>query len=165
MYHVVATRPAHAANPDLYVSPEEFVAQLRYLQSHGYEAVTLQQVYDFWTGRGSLPQHPVVLSFDDGNESAFTTVAPLLDSVRWPGVLNMIVGEQPGTMRLPLPEARALVAHGWEIDSHTLDHVDVTTLSDAELKRQLEESKRSLQQQLGVKVNFFCYPFGAHDER
>jgi peptidoglycan/xylan/chitin deacetylase (PgdA/CDA1 family) len=128
-------------------------------------AVTLQQVYDFWQGRGTLPEHPVVLSFDDGNQTDFSIVAPLLHSLHWPGVLNLIVGRKlPLTFaRMAVPDVRALVAAGWEIDSHTVDHADLTKLSGSALAFQLTESRTELRRVLGVPANFFCYPSGRYD--
>ena len=164
MYHVVAVAPAHGRNPGLYVTPRDFIAQLRYLSDHGYRAVTIQQVYDFWHGAGSLPSHPVVLSFDDGYAPDFTVVAPLLHELRWPGVLNLIAGRGPAA-RMPTAQVRAMIACGWEVDSHTVSHVDLTSLGTARLTFELTRSKGKLAKLFGVPVNFFCYPSGRHDAK
>jgi len=164
MYHVVESVPARTHDFTLYVKPRDFIAQLEYLNAHGYQAVSLQQVYDFWHGKGSLPAHPVVLSFDDGYPADFAVVAPLLNSLHWPGVLNLIAGRGAAT-RMPTPQVRAMVASGWEIDSHTVSHVDLTKLDSARLAHELTESKRKLEALFGVPVNFFCYPSGRFDPK
>jgi hypothetical protein len=66
MYHVIDSPPPGSPYPGLFVADKDFIAQLRFLVAHGYQAVSLQRLYEFWHGRASLPRHPVVLSFDDG---------------------------------------------------------------------------------------------------
>ena len=161
MYHVIGIAPAGARNPDLYVKQGEFIAQLRYLVTNGYHAVTLQQVYDFWHNGGTLPDKPVVLSFDDGDTPDFTVVAPLLNQLQWPGTLNLIVGRHK--LRFKKPIVRALIKAGWEIDSHTVTHTDLPGLSAKQLAFEVGASRKQLQALYHVPVNFFCYPSGRFD--
>jgi peptidoglycan/xylan/chitin deacetylase (PgdA/CDA1 family) len=163
MYHVVGPPPPREPYPGLFVSRAAFVAQLRYLAGHGYRAVSLQRLYDFWHGRAALPRHPVVLSFDDGYRQDFSVVAPLLKELHWPGVLDLIVrNTRPGQDMRP-PYVRALIAAGWEVDSHTVNHLDLTTLPERRLRYELVGSRRDLRRLFGVPVNFFCYPSGSYD--
>ena len=161
MYHVIGIAPAGAANPDLYVKQGEFIAQLRYLATNGYHAVTLQQVYDFWHNGGKLPDKPVVLSFDDGDTPDFTVVAPLLNELQWPGTLNLIVGRHK--LRFNQPTVRALIKAGWEIDSHTVTHTDLPGLSATQLAFEVGASRKKLRALYHIPVNFFCYPSGRFD--
>jgi peptidoglycan/xylan/chitin deacetylase (PgdA/CDA1 family) len=50
---------------------------------------------------------------------------------------------------------------GYEIMSHTISHRDLTQISDTELKQELCESKRTLEQILGHEVGGVTYPYGA----
>src|SRR5947209_4070826 len=47
MYHVIGFAPAGAPLRELYVSRGDFRAQLQWLASHGYRAVTLHAVYAY----------------------------------------------------------------------------------------------------------------------
>lgn len=162
MYHVIGDAPRGAANQDLYVTPEEFVEQLRYLSKAGYHAVTLRQVYDFWKGDATLPSKPVVISFDDGNTCHFTVAAPLMHQLGWPGTLNLIVGKNKPRLKPKI--VRALIAEGWEIDAHTMTHEDVSGLSAKKLRYEIAGSREALQKRYGVPVDFFCYPMGRFDD-
>ena len=51
MYHVIAPPPPNAPYPGLYVKPADFGGQVTWLAAHGYQAVTLRRVYDFWAGK------------------------------------------------------------------------------------------------------------------
>src|SRR5207253_2958501 len=48
MYHVISSPPSNAPYPELYVPRASFAAQVAWLASHGYHAVTLQRVFDSW---------------------------------------------------------------------------------------------------------------------
>lgn len=162
MYHVIGVAPAGARNPDLYVPPKEFADEMAYLSANGYHAVTLQQVWDYWNGTNTLPSKPVVISFDDGDTPDFTIAAPLLNELHWPGTLNLIVGKKH--LRFKPKIVRALIAAGWEIDSHTMTHTDVPGLSAKQLTYEIAGSRKRLQELYGVPVNFFCYPSGRFDD-
>ncbi len=49
MYHVINPPPAGAKFPGLYVSPEEFSAQMHALAAAGFHAVTMDQMRANWT--------------------------------------------------------------------------------------------------------------------
>jgi peptidoglycan/xylan/chitin deacetylase (PgdA/CDA1 family) len=161
-YHVVGAPPADAPFPELYVDRDEFAAQVRWLRAHRYQAVSLRRVYDYWKQGLALPPRPVVLTFDDGYREDFTNVRPLLARYHWPGVLNLAVRNVLAG-KLTIPQLRALVHNGWEIDAHSVSHPDLTTLDDTELRYQVAGSRRWIRRRLHVPVDFFCYPSGLYD--
>jgi hypothetical protein len=80
-----------AGNYLMYVGTSQFASQLWYLRHHGYHPVTMQQVWDAWTGGEELPRRPVVLSSDDGYPDQYSNAAGQLRSYHWPAVLNLVV--------------------------------------------------------------------------
>jgi peptidoglycan/xylan/chitin deacetylase (PgdA/CDA1 family) len=163
MYHVIDPAPADAALPELWVKPTDFEHQMNWLEAQGYNGVTLDAVYSAWKKGTPLPDKPVVVSFDDGYLSQYTQAMPILQKLGWPGVLNLKVltldqGE------LTVTEVEKMIDAGWEVDSHTINHLDVTTLDAEQLKHEIADSRKILQRKLGVPVNFFCYPAGAYDD-
>jgi peptidoglycan/xylan/chitin deacetylase (PgdA/CDA1 family) len=163
MYHVVQSPPPGAPNPELFVSARAFRAQIRRLARLGYQGVTLDQVFDYWRHAYALPSKPIVVSFDDGYASQYTNALPVLRSVRWPAVLDLAVHNETVAGGMSVAKLRRLVAAGWEIDSHTINHVDVTRLDAAGLRREVAGSRRFIRHQLHVPVDFFCYPSGRLD--
>jgi len=55
--------------------------------------------------------------------------------------------------------------HGIEIESHTVSHPHLPSLSDAELAEELTASKRRLEEELARPCRFLAYPFGDCDDR
>jgi peptidoglycan/xylan/chitin deacetylase (PgdA/CDA1 family) len=164
MYHVVADHPPAAPYAALWVRPDVFAAEMTALRHAGYWAITLRQAWRAWTRGGPLPRKPVVVSFDDGYLGQYTHARPVLRRLRWPGVLNLAL-QNVGPRNLKAREVRALIAGGWEIDSHTIDHPDLTRVSDLQLAHELSGSRRALARRFGVRAEFFCYPYGHFDAR
>jgi peptidoglycan/xylan/chitin deacetylase (PgdA/CDA1 family) len=164
MYHVVGTSPPGAPFPSLYVPRADFAGQLAWLRAHGYQAVSLLRVYDYWVHGYALPQRPVVLTFDDGYREDFTNVRPLLARRHWPGVLNLAVRNLLDG-KLTVPQIRLMIRQGWEVDAHTINHLDLTTLDAAELRHEVAGSRTWIRRRFRVPVDFFCYPSGRYNAR
>ena len=146
------------------MSPSEFDVQVRALKRAGYHGVTLQQVWDAWHRGGKLPRRPVVFSFDDGTEGQVRHALPALRSAGWPAVLNLAWRFLPDIGGVSA--VRRLVAAGWEIDSHSISHPDLTQLPAADLRRELTQSRARIRRTFGAgSANFFAYPSGRHDTR
>ena len=163
MYHVIGTAPPGSPNPGLFVAARTFTAQMRDLARRGYHGVTLGPVFDHWRRSYALPSKPVVVSFDDGYAGQFTNALPVLRRLGWPAVLNLAVHNETVAGGMDLAKLRKLVADRWEIDAHTIHHVDVTTLDAAGLRREIAGSRQIIRRQLRVPVAFFCYPSGRFD--
>jgi peptidoglycan/xylan/chitin deacetylase (PgdA/CDA1 family) len=164
MYHVIGTPLAGTANAGLWVAGADFRAQVRSLAAGGYEGVTLAQIRAAWQDRAGLPRHPVVLTFDDGYVSDATVAAPVLRAAGWPGVLNLEI-RNAGPDGIPVHLIRRMIRDGWEVDSHTVDHPDLTTLAPGRLAHELVRSRAWIRRTLGVPADFLCYPAGRYDAR
>ena len=163
MYHVVAAAPAGEPYPDLWVAPGRFEQEMRALAHAGYHATTLDTVWRAWHGHGSLPRHPIVISFDDGYQSQSTIARRRLHQLGWPGVLNLEVANVGLKGGLTRGEVRAMMRDGWEIDAHTMTHPDLTTLDAPGLRREIAGSRRWLHRAFDVPADFFAYPSGRYN--
>ena len=158
MYHVIDSPPPGSAVPRaVRVARSEFEGQVRWLAAHGYHAVTLDHVYDAWKVGAQLPHKPVVFTFDDGYVEDLAAALPVLHARNWPGVLFLHIGN------LDPPRVHALRRAHWEIDAHTFRHLDVTTLSARDLRREIAGSRRWIRRVFHVPCDFFAYPSGRYD--
>ncbi len=168
MYHYVSALPAEAdaIRQDLTVTPENFEAQLAYLRDQGYTSITLFELAAAFRGEASLPEKPIVLTFDDGYADAYTVAFPLLQKYGFKGTFFVIAyvveGGVPGY--LTWEQAREMAEAGMSIQSHSLDHVDLRERSADYLKQQVELSRDLIEARVGQPVRFFCYPAGRYDE-
>ena len=164
MYHVISDPLPGSPYPELYVPKDEFADEMHALKDAGYAAVTLRQWWDSWHRHGPLPAKPVVVSFDDGYHSHLTNALPVLRALGWPAVLNLELKNIRSDYGLTAPQVRTLIAAGWELDSHTIDHPDLTTLDATALRHEVADSRAELKRRFGVPVDFFCYPAGRYDD-
>jgi peptidoglycan/xylan/chitin deacetylase (PgdA/CDA1 family) len=164
MYHVISAAPPGAPEPQLWVSQLRFAAEMMALRRAGYHAITLATAMRAWRHGGPLPHRPIVISFDDGYLSDYTHARPVLRRLGWPAVLNLVL-QNVGPGGVTAREVRRLIASGWEIDSHTLTHPDLTRLPSAVLRHELVGSRAEIRRRFGQPADFFCYPSGRYDTR
>lgn len=166
VYHHLGDPPAGERNPSLWVAPTRFAAQLDALKRAGFHAVSLKTVWDAWHGRGAkLPSKPIVLTFDDGYTAQDAVARPALTRRGWAGVLNLQLNRLGLRGGLSHAAVRRMVAAGWEVDSHTVTHPDLTKVSPARLRAEVAGSRATLRRELGIDTRFFCYPFGRANAR
>lgn len=161
MYHVIGDPAGEVAYPDLYLSVDDFKEQVDWLDQNGYTAVTLIQVQDAWYDGGTLPEKPIVLSFDDGYLGQYLDAMPILAKHGWAGQLNL---KAEGS-DLSSKQVKKMIRAGWEIASHTITHPDLPSISEDQLRTELVDSKKILEKDLGIEIVNFCYPAGQYDER
>jgi peptidoglycan/xylan/chitin deacetylase (PgdA/CDA1 family) len=65
--------------------------------------------------------------------------------------------------RLDTNDVKILLKDGWEVGSHSLTHSNFNKLSETELRSEIIESKNKLEQELGIKINYFSYPKGNYN--
>ena len=155
MYH-------HFGDPEsrYQISMWRFEEQLDWLAANGYTTITLAEAYDALLGYGTLPDKPVVLTFDDGYVSHWD-VAAALDQRGMRGVFFITLGQT----RMADWQIKDLADRGHEIGSHTISHADLTTLSDYALAYELNSSRAQLESITARPIEFFAYPYGIWNDR
>ncbi len=81
------------AEPDqtfLGSSTDKLVGQLSWLQRNGYHPIGIDDLIAARDGGKALPDKAVLLTFDDGFESFYTRVFPILEAFRFPAVLAVV---------------------------------------------------------------------------
>jgi peptidoglycan/xylan/chitin deacetylase (PgdA/CDA1 family) len=74
------------------VLPSELEADLIYMKEQGYTTVTVEDLVAYVYNDVSLPEKPIMLTFDDGFRSYYTYVLPLLEKYESKAVMS-IIGE------------------------------------------------------------------------
>lgn len=76
-------------DPDA-INTDHLIAHFDWLKSNGYHVVSLEQVVQASRGGPALPEHAVLLTFDDGLETFYTRVYPLLRAYNYPAVSALV---------------------------------------------------------------------------
>ena len=158
-YHMINSRFLSLA-----VEPSDFDWQMKYLVDHGYHTISPDELYDYLAGTGSLPERPVLITFDDGYVDNYTNAFPILKKYHLKAAVFVVTGflsKRKGY--LTWDQVREMEKSGVTIESHTVTHAALPELSDDRIREELVESKRQAESELGHPVEFIAYPTGAHD--
>ncbi|HLV97586.1 MAG TPA: polysaccharide deacetylase family protein [Ktedonobacterales bacterium] len=160
MYHHVSAKPTmNSLDFGLTVTTPDFAAQMDYLAKNGYHPIKLIDIFDNLYYGTALPKQPIVISFDDGYEDNYTDAFPILVQHHFVAEINIITG-MIGHSYLTWNQIRQMAADGIEIGSHTIHHISLASALPQTAEQELSESKATLQQQLNMPIQFFCYPSG-----
>lgn len=151
------------AENEYYVSPETFDQQMNLLYQWGYRTISVELLARAITQGAELPPKPIILTFDDGSKTTYTTTFPIMQRYGFTGTAYIVYYYVGIINYMNAEEIRALHAAGWEIGSHSLSHVDLTTRPDRQ-EDEIVLSRRQLESLLGVPILSFAYPFGAYDD-
>lgn len=112
-----------------------------------------------------IPEKLVVLTFDDGNLSDLTTVAPILKGHGFGATFFITSGWLGGEKRLTWAGVLKLQEAGFEIGNHTVTHPNLLRLTKEEIRRQVTEMDRECTAHGITKPTAFSYPGGHFDRR
>jgi peptidoglycan/xylan/chitin deacetylase (PgdA/CDA1 family) len=170
LYHHLADAPSGSESEiaAYTVSPKSFNSQMEWLHKHGYHAVTPQKVSEALRGGKPLPAKPVLISFDDGWIDQYALGFPILQRhgltatfFVYPSGIGL---EKSDGVYMTWPQLQNLIRQGMDIQSHSISHPDLTTLSPQEARREILESKAILESHLNRPVIAFAYPFGKYND-
>ncbi|HEU0196201.1 MAG TPA: polysaccharide deacetylase family protein [Nevskiaceae bacterium] len=148
---------------------------MRYLAVIGARVMSMGAAVDLLCHGRPIPSRAVVLTFDDGYENFFEYALPILEHHHFPATVYAIAGlvgrtaewlASDGHATSALMDAarlRELAQHGVEVGSHAYTHVPLAGLPVAQLRHEILDSRRALEDLLGRPVVHFCYPYGSHD--
>lgn len=155
------------------VSPEDFEAQLKFLNEHKYKILTLEEVFNR-KETDALPEQSVVITFDDGYRDFYTTAFPLLKKYSVPASLFVVTDHIGGTMQTRQGQVFPIVSKEEILElqqsglvhiyPHTMSHPKLSEINLGEAVTQIESSRKILEDLLGIKTPFFAYPFGIYTD-
>ncbi|MGB3494819.1 MAG: polysaccharide deacetylase family protein [Elainellaceae cyanobacterium] len=153
------------------VTPEEFEQHLQMIEESGLTPISLDHLVSHLRSGVPLPAKPVLLTFDDGYLGHYDYVFPLLKKYGYPGAFSIYtykVGRDHGRPGLNWAQLSEMAADPLiTIAAHSVNHPrDLSEIEDdEELQQEVSESKRVLEERLGVPIRYFTYPEGNYDAR
>ena len=163
-YHQVTDEKLDPVFEVYNVPPAEFSAQLDFLQAEGYTTITLQDFMRAVHGKATLPEKPIVLTFDDGYTDNYTTMLPILEAHKMTAVVYVITNEVGKKNYMSLDQLKDMQRRGVEIGSHTADHLPLTEMTPDEQLYQIQASKRFLEWSGLATIYSLSYPNGAFND-
>ncbi len=162
MYHHIESP---GFNSRYHVRPEDFEWHMQMLHDWGYTTIPISLLVQAITQGAPLPPRPVVLTFDDGNISVYTTAWPIMQKFGFIGVVYIVGNRLQADGYMNADQIRELVDAGWEVGSHSMSHADLTKVKDRNiLMWETRQSRLVLEAAIGVPVRTFAYPYGLMDD-
>ena len=110
----------------------------------------------------SQPIKAAIITFDDGMLSQFTFAKTILDKYNFKATFYIICNSVDKENRMDWNNIKTLEEEGHEIGSHSMNHKRLSKLSEEEMKYEIIESKRCLQEN-GFNVTSFSFPYNDGD--
>ncbi|MBX4201859.1 polysaccharide deacetylase family protein [Candidatus Saccharibacteria bacterium] len=105
---------------------------------------------------------PIVsLTFDDGYSSFFNNGLPLLNKYGMKSTDYIVTSSLGQDAYMTSTQVKQLYVNGQDVQSHTVSHPDLVTLSAKNLDLELKNSQAYLQNLLGVPVSGLATPYGS----
>ena len=168
MYHSVDSSD-HFFN----VLPEDFERQMCYLRERGFNIVSLDQLAEYRKA-GKIPRKTIAVTFDDGYLDNYTHAFPVLQKYSIPASIFVITDTMThpdrvqGAPRLPMLTESLLIEMDVSglvsIEPHTVTHPKLTKISEADVEREVRDSRVCIEKILHKKCAHFAYPKGRHNE-
>ena len=134
------------------------------LKKFGYRVIKLEDLVDSLKKGVEISRKAVVITFDDGKQSVYTHAFAILKKYNYPAIVFLpteLIGT-PGYVTWP--QVREMMAHNISFGSHTKNQVYLPDFSEDRQREEIAGSKKILEKQLGVPMEYFSYPTGGFSE-
>lgn len=157
--------------------PELFRRSIEKLHRNGYRSVRLSEAAELIRERKPFPEKSFVITFDDGCRSVYDEAFPVLNKYAITATVFLTVGDSKksgpddrlpplgGSEMLSWGEIRKMADAGIDFGAHTVTHPDLTAIERAAIEYEIIVSREIIEDNLGVPVLSFAYPYGRYDER
>jgi peptidoglycan/xylan/chitin deacetylase (PgdA/CDA1 family) len=162
-YHQVRNwKSADSKSDRIYILPvNTFREQIKSLRNNGYHVILPDQLVDYFEKGAQLPEHPVLLTFDDGTESQYLNALPELDAADFKAVFFIMTAVLDHSPFMSRNEVVDLSRRGHIIACHTWDHHSVKGYNASDWIKQVKLPREELERIIGKSVKYFAYPYGA----
>ena len=177
LYHRFEPKP----RTDLEITPTEFDKEMQGIKDAGFTVIPMQDFIAWRHGEKNIPAKSCIITINDGFISGYDTAWPILKKYGYPFTMFIYIDYvNSGGKSISWDQLGEMRDAGVDIESHTYSHShltspgfgvnattkarvekDIQTLGrDGWLHKEIVDSKKVLEQQLGIKVNAFAYPYG-----
>ncbi|MDD5765164.1 MAG: polysaccharide deacetylase family protein [Candidatus Marinimicrobia bacterium] len=182
-YHRILPEKLASARGSLTVNTVQFDKQISYLVRKGWRSLTLSEFYHKFILQGLEPKKVFVITFDDGYQDNYLYAFPILKKYNVKATIFLVANMLETSKNLYFTDVqipyeisdvdrslrqeqiKEMQKYGIEFGSHTLTHARLDSMELDSVKHEIRLSKINLESYLNTKVNTFCYPYGALNDK
>lgn len=152
--------------PTTNTSLEALRGQFDYFKKNGYEVVPLSKIVDALHAKKEIPDHWVALTIDDNYKSFYDHGLAVFKEYGYPFSMFVYVEatEKKYGDFMSWEQLKEISKYG-SLEFHSLNHPNMTRLSDEALKKDFDMGLELFEKRLGIKPRYFSYPFGEFSPR
>ena len=165
MYHSISDE-----SQPMSVSIDNFYKQMNLMVKLGFKSVNLRDIIN------EENKKKFVITFDDGYEDVYKNALPILKKLNLSatcffvanliGKHNIWDSKKENYKKMQLMNEEQIyswIEHGHELGSHSLDHLNLTTLDHQNKTNQIVLPKKIFKEKFNIEVKSFSYPYGIFD--
>jgi peptidoglycan/xylan/chitin deacetylase (PgdA/CDA1 family) len=173
-YHKIGYPPENSRLKELWIKPEKFDKQIKWLIKNGYKTLLFSDLLEIYKSKKPLSGNEVLITFDDGYENNYTYAYKILKENNAKAnifvVFNTIgkvniwhnpekeawINMANEEMLMEMQESKII-----EFGSHTMNHPKLENLPLEDAIYEINESKRQLEKLFKKEMIAFAYPYGS----
>ena len=160
MYHSISDMDP---NNSLLVPPEMFNEQIKWLYDNKFTTMSMGELLESMK-TGKVPKKPVVITFDDGYADNYKSAFPILKNYDMKATFFIITENiGSGDYFMNLDMLKEMRDYGMYIENHTSNHLELNTLSRENAYDSIKRGQEFIQENLGLKSEYLCYPVGRYN--
>ena len=133
---------------------------MRLLRDWEYTTITTEMLVKALTEGLALPPRPILITFDDGNLDNYATAFPIMKKYGYIGVIYVVDNYIGADKYMSVYQIKEMARAGWEVGSHSGNHLDLTTIEMQRQKYEIVDSREFLEKKLGLPILTFAHPYG-----
>lgn len=161
-YHSIVKDPSQKG--PISIPEEKFRQHLQTIKDSGYTTLTIAELNDYLFKDEPIPEKSVVITFDDGYRDNYTNVFPILKEFHMKATIFVISSHLDGVTSMTPNEVKEMSDYGIDIESHTVSHTKLSTLSYEDQLKELKDSKEAIERIIGKPIISIAYPEGKFNE-
>lgn len=167
-YHHVSNSTPHSTS----ISPELFRQHLNYLESEGFNIVSLKEFVELLDSEKNSSDKSILITFDDGYRTIYENAYPLLKAKNFP--FTVFINIEPIQNKIPQfmgwSQLKEMQKHGASIANHSFSHEHLIRWKKGEklhdwksrVTGDIFRAQKVLEDRLSVSNRAFAYPYGEY---
>jgi len=171
MYHSISDKNEDHLHPyfRLNTKVDIFKNHMNFLARNSYQVIGLSETINLIKKKNGANQRYVVITFDDGYEDFYHGAYPVLQEFGYNATVYLPTSYIDDTFNgikcLKWGQIEELSRGGITFGSHTVTHPRLVLLpGQTEVETELRESKKIIEDNIGIEIRDFSYPFAFPEE-
>ena len=148
------------------LSTKIFENQIIFLKKLGYKSINFDEI-------NPNKKNQIIITFDDGYKDILINALPILKRHNFKATCFFVTNQigknnlwddkkEKFTIKKIMSDddIKKWSDSGMSVQSHSHNHFDLTKLSNNEIIKELETSKKYFKDKFNIETDVFCYPFG-----